>query len=118
MNITFTATRQNQTFRTTLAGVTYPNLDGTNRQIILKSIRPGEQLRLERDSTNPHDKHAVAVFRSSGVQLGFIPAGDARLANHIDGGGAASARVVSLIGGPGFFRLSFQVISEELWMLD
>lgn len=97
-----------QGFRTTIAGVTKQNRDGTDRQILVKTLRPGEELNLVRELENPYDKYAVAVFRSTGEQLGYVPAGDRRLADHIDSGGPVTAKVVKITGGPGVLGLLFK----------
>jgi len=90
-----------------IAGVTKQNSDGTDRQILVKSLSLGEELSLVREPSNPYDKYAVAVFRASGEQLGYVPAGDMRLANHIDMGGGVSATVVKLLRGHGILGLFF-----------
>jgi hypothetical protein len=113
MDITFKITGHQQTFRTTIAGVTHQNADGTDRQAILKALRPGEELRLKHDAGNPYDKFAVAVFRLTGEQVGYVPAGDARLANHIDSGGTVAARVIRITGGPGFLGLIFKAFQKN-----
>jgi len=99
-----------QSFRTMIAGVTKQNADGTDRQALIKALRPGEELRLVREPNNPYDRYAVAVFRVSGEQLGYVPAGDRRLADHIDMGGGVSARVAKVLSGHeilGLFLRSF-----------
>ena len=113
MDITFKVTGPPQTFRTTIAGVTYPNEDGTDRQAILTALRVGEDLVLNREPGNPHDKYAVAVFRANGQQVGYVPAGDIRLANHIDSGGTASARVLAITGGPGLLGRIFKALRNS-----
>ena len=94
-----------QSFRTRIAGVTKRNSDGTDRQALIRKLRRGEELKLVREPHNPYDKYAVAVLRSSGEQLGYVPAGDRRLANHIDTGGLITAKVVGITGGPGILGL-------------
>lgn len=44
-----------QSFRTTIAGVTMQNRDGTDRQSLLRVLRTGERLKLVREPENPHD---------------------------------------------------------------
>ncbi len=97
-----------QGFRTTIAGVTKQNRDGTDRQTLVKTLKPGEELKLVREPDNSYDKYAVAVYRSSGEQLGYVPAGDRRLADHIDSGGPVTAKVVKITGGPGILGLLFK----------
>src|SRR5436309_306860 len=101
-----------QTFHTRIAGVTKQNADGTDRQALIKTLRRGETLNLVREPNNPYDKYAIAVFRSSGVQLGYIPAGDRRLADHMDMGGRVSAKVVKIGGGPGILGLFFRAFRK------
>jgi hypothetical protein len=92
--VTASVSGYEQSFHTTIRGVTQRNADGADRQALLKALRPGEQLRLVREPRNPYDKYAVGVFKASGEQLGYVPAGDKRLADHIDRGGPVSATVV------------------------
>jgi hypothetical protein len=113
MEITVKVTGHQQAFRTALAGVTYANADGTSRQAILKTLKAGEPLTLKREPGNEHDRHAVAVFRSNGQQVGYMPAGDARLANHIDSGGSATARVLQVTGGRGLLGLIFKAFRKN-----
>jgi hypothetical protein len=112
MGISVEIRRYDQTFHTRIAGVTKQNTDGTDRQALIKTLSQGEAVRLVREPNNPYDKYAVAVFRTSGEQLGYIPAGDRRLADHIDMGGRVSARVVRIAGGPGILGLFFRVFRK------
>ena len=113
MEITVKVTGFQQAFRTALAGVTYANADGTSRQAILRTLHVGETLTLKREPGNEHDRHAVAVFRSNGQQVGYVPAGDTRLASHIDSGGSATARVLQVTGGPGLLGLIFRAFRKN-----
>lgn len=113
MEISVEIKRNEQTFRTTIAGVTKQNPDGTDRQTLIKTLSRGEAVRLVREPNNPYDKYAVAVFRISGEQLGYIPAGDRRLADHIDMGGRVSAKVVKIVGGPGILGLLFKAFRKH-----
>lgn len=88
------------TFSVPLAGVTHANADGSDRQDLLAECREGETVELRRESDNPHDRWAVAVHRLDGAQLGYIPAGDRRLASHLDRGGKVSAHITKIHGGP------------------
>jgi hypothetical protein len=97
---TVTVTRFEQEFKTRVAGVTYCNADGTDRQSLLKKCRPGEEGELRREPDNPQDKFAIAVVTARGEVLGYTPAGDRRLANDIDGGFHIRASIVAITGGP------------------
>jgi hypothetical protein len=90
-----------QVFRTTIRGVTRTNDDGMPRQDLIRKCRPGEKLELRRDRNNAFDQYAIAVYNSGGKQLGYLPAGDSRLADHMDTGGSAEATVYKVTGGGG-----------------
>lgn len=90
-----------QTFSTKVAGVTHHNQDGSNRQEILSRCKTGQSIQLVREADNPYDQHAIAVVTKQGKQLGYMPGGDYRLAEHMDKGGQVSARIVAVTGGPG-----------------
>ena len=87
-----------------VAGVTFPNEDGSDRQKILRKCRPGEILTLRREPENPHSKHAVAVLRNTGEQIGYLPHDkdskiDTRVSQYLDNGGEATTFVVRVMGG-------------------
>ena len=105
--------RHVERFKTKIAGVTHQNADGSDRQTLIKTLRPGEELKLVREPDNPYDKCAIAVFKLSGEQLGYTHGGDSLLAGHIDGGGRASARVVAVVGGPGILGLVFRAFRKS-----
>ena len=113
MEITVEIEGGNQQYRTTIAGVTYPNKDGTERQALLRALKPGQKLTLIREPNNPYDKFAVAIFTLSGLQLGYTHAGDSRLADHMDMGGAVSAKVVTVTGGPGLLGWLFPSLRKN-----
>lgn len=56
-----------------VAGTYYPNDDGTSRQRAIVQVRLGERLLLSPEPDNPHDPNAVAVFRQTGKQIGYLP---------------------------------------------
>ena len=101
-----------QVFRTTVRGVTKRNPDGSERQNLIKTLVPGQALTLLREPSNQYDKYAVAVLKVSGEQLGYVPAGDKRLADHIDMGGSVTAKVVTITGGPGILGLFFRSLRK------
>ncbi len=90
-----------QTFSVSVVGVTYSNEDGTSRQELLSRCQRGEGVLLRREPHNPHNRWAVAVHKETGEQIGYVPAGDRRLAEHIERGGEISARIIKRYGGPG-----------------
>jgi hypothetical protein len=56
-----------------VAGVTFPNDDGSERQDIIKQCRVGEHLVLRHDVTNQYSGFATQVLRTNGEQLGHAP---------------------------------------------
>ena len=90
---------------TNVAGVTFKNEDGSERQVIISRCHPGEELDLVRDPENEFDSGAVKVTRLNGDQIGFIPAhmtrdGDPHgLAEKIDSGTKYLCRVAEITGG-------------------
>jgi hypothetical protein len=56
-----------------VAGVTFQNEDGTERQDVLRFCASGEQLILVRDEDNDFSCNAVEVRRLNGLQLGYAP---------------------------------------------
>ena len=87
-------------FRTNLAGVTFENDDGINRQKIIAKCSEGEIVRLVRDRGNRHDPNAVRVERGSGEQIGWLPADIAKeIAPVMDREIIPDAVIVKMMGG-------------------
>ena len=93
-----------RTFRTKVAGIKNFNSNGTSRQEILLKCSVGEKIVLQRDYGNTFDEHAIAVLRSTGEQIGFVPKHIAfrhpamnDLSPHMDIGGKTKAKIVEII---------------------
>ena len=56
-----------------VAGVTFPNDDGSERQEIIRRCKTGETLVLRHDPDNAYSDFAVQVLRQNGEQLGHAP---------------------------------------------
>ena len=56
-----------------VAGVTFPNHDGTERQDVIENCTVGEQVFFEHDTENAYSSFATKVLRSNGEQLGYAP---------------------------------------------
>lgn len=97
---------EGESFYTKLAGVTHVNEDGTDRQGLLKLCRPGQRLNARREPENPHDADAIGIWSDHGM-LGYLPAGDHKLATHLDRGGRATITVLEITGGPSFWERLF-----------
>lgn len=97
------------TIDTKVAGVSFPNEDGTSRQRILRKCSPGESLLLIRDPKNEYDCYAVKVckrswFRRSPRQIGFLCAWLAEtIAPLMDSGVPVQATVEKILEGGGSF---------------
>ncbi|MEE4451479.1 HIRAN domain-containing protein [Novosphingobium resinovorum] len=57
-----------------VVGVAFPNADGSNRQFEIMLCHAGEMVRLVPEPTNKKDRHAIAVFSTRGVQIGYVNA--------------------------------------------
>jgi hypothetical protein len=90
-----------QAFKVRLVGVGHPNETGASRAELLGRARCGDVVELRREPDNPHDPLAIAVHAGCGGKLGYVPRGDRRLADHLDGGGGVVARIAHLGSGRG-----------------
>lgn len=93
-------------FHTKLAGVTYRNPDGTNRQDLIEELEDafadsGEVcLDLKREPDNQYDSNAIAVLDPFGRQLGYLSREvAAQLAPDLDGGVRFDVVVAAITGG-------------------
>lgn len=96
-----------KSFFSKVAGVAHKNPDGKDRQeIIKKHCKPGMDLILKREIENPYDSHATGVwikakslFSSSEFQIGYLNRMVAKeVAEHIDSGGKARAKITTITG--------------------
>ena len=93
-------------FYTKVVGVAFQNLDGTDRQKILRKCRIGEQLALRREYDNPKDPDAIGVYRLNGEKIGHISSDIVSsgplqngLAEAMDMGCKAYAEIKDITGG-------------------
>ena len=61
------------TILTKIAGVTFPNADGQQRQDLMAWVEVGHELVLEREPGNTFDSNAVKVIHPGYGQLGYLP---------------------------------------------
>jgi len=81
-------------------GVTFKNPDGTERQKVLETLKPADQLILKREKENPFDKSAIAVYTQEGIHLGYIGKELAKdLSESIDQGIPVRCFVKEITGG-------------------
>lgn len=57
-----------------VVGASHANADGSNRRFEILLCSPGEPVELRREPRNKADPHAIAVFSSRGVQIGYVTA--------------------------------------------
>lgn len=84
------------TWTTHVAGVSFPNPDGSSRQELLRALKPGNTVRVRHDWMNDFDPNAIEVIAPAG-QIGYVPARVARELVRI--GFQEEATVVSIRGG-------------------
>jgi hypothetical protein len=110
------------TYLMSVAGVSFDNDDGSSRQTIISSCKPGETLRLIREPDNKFDPRAIKVVRGNGRQVGYLPAritcdGDpSGLAHQIGAGVKFRCRIVDITGGgPGMLYGIEIEITDGKW---
>jgi hypothetical protein len=83
-------------FETNIAGITFNNDDGTNRQEIMRKCTIGERLILTHTPIK-QDNNAVKVTRTSGEQIGWLHDFVAKeIAPILDKGKTVSAEITEL----------------------
>lgn len=107
---------------TKLAGVTFANEDGTERQDIIKDLTMGEQVLLVRDLENEHDFNAVQVQTMDKEVIGWIPRQRSpRVARLMDAGRLLVAAAASR-GGRDTLGLNIEIAvfeeEDRRWVED
>lgn len=83
-----------------VAGVTFPNDDGSERQAIIRRCRAGEHLILRHEPDNEYSELAIQVLRENGEQLGHAPEYLAeRICQEIEAGYQAVGVIKDVTGG-------------------
>jgi len=95
-------------FFSKVAGVTFKNDDGSDRQrLIVAHCKPGLALILRREPKNPYSENAIGVWvevrhlltANAFVQIGYITSRAAdELAPVMDAGGKVAAKITNLTG--------------------
>lgn len=83
-----------------VAGETFSNADGSDRQGEIRRCSIGEPVTLEREPDNPYDEMCVKVISARGVQIGNIARAAGWVAERMDEGGQVSATIYKLNPGP------------------
>lgn len=83
-----------------VAGVTFPNDDGSERQAIIRRCKSGERLILRHEPDNEYSEFAIQVLRENGEQLGHAPEYLAeRICQELESGYQAVGFLKSVTGG-------------------
>lgn len=83
-----------------VAGVTFPNGDGSERQVIIRRCKSGERLILRHEPDNEYSEFAIQVLRENGEQLGHAPEYLAeRICQELESGYQAVGFLKSVTGG-------------------
>jgi hypothetical protein len=85
-------------FHTKIAGVTYKNDDGSDRQLYIKNLKVGQSLVLKHTPSSEYP-NAVAVFTEDGKQLGYLKESVAAEMVQCFGNNPMSVTVSSVTGG-------------------
>lgn len=81
---------------------------------LAEGLHAGSCLRLERDSSNPHDPYAVRVLTSCGKLIGYVSCEFNEIVSRLLGGGKhlhASVNSVELVGS--WTRIEMAVILDD-----
>jgi hypothetical protein len=79
-----------------IAGESFRNDDGTERQAEIALCKPGEPVDLVRDPENRFDSNCVMVISARGVQIGNISRDDCWIAERMDRGDDVRAEILSI----------------------
>ena len=87
--------RASQEFHTKAVGVTF-----NNAQSYIPQLKTGEKLHIERETNNPHDPNAIAIYDKSHHLIGHFSRNvAAELAPKLDAGSHAVVKVSAVTGG-------------------
>ena len=91
-----------------IVGIDFPNHDRarSNRRSELMLLSPGTAMALVPEPRNPVDRHAVAVFSPSGLQVGYLSAERAPwIGARIRAGDEVVALLQGVVGDAGYLRV-------------
>jgi HIRAN domain len=96
-----------------VAGESFLNDDGTDRQTTIASCRVGEAVILDAEPDNPEDENAIRVLRVDGKQIGHLERGmAARLVDDLTDFSAFVAGI-GRGGGPGYLGVSLLIVVND-----
>ena len=95
-----------KTYKVSIKGVSYKNIDDSSRQDYIKTLQIGDKLNLIAEPMHICDRWAVAILTISGEQIGYLPS-DARDSSTLLRGEPIVATVKHLTGGVNWFSRFF-----------
>ena len=95
-----------KSYKVSIKGVSHKNTDGSSRQNYIKTLQIGDKVNLFAEPMHIFDRWAVAVFTTSGKQIGYLPS-DARDSSTLLKGEPIVATVKHLTGGVNWFSRFF-----------
>lgn len=99
-----------------VAGVTFPNSDGSSRQrIIEEDVEIGDEIVLEKEPDNKFDENAIKILTKNGKQLGYVPKDVAKDLKDEDVN-FIEAEVANKLGGDRVswgLRINLQIFDEK-----
>lgn len=102
-----------KTYTVALVGVSQPNPDGSDRHEIIKRCSRGEPLELRREPENPSNPNAVAVYRTTGQQIGYLSRKNAAwVAEIMDRGAEVAAEVQDLQRSGSLFNRQYSMFID------
>ncbi len=102
-----------RTHTVALVGVSQPNPDGSDRHEIIKRCSRGEPLELRREPENPSNPDAVAVFRTTGQQIGYLSRKNAAwVAEIMDRGAEVAAKVQAIQKSGPLLKRQYSVVID------
>ena len=107
-----------RSFHTKIVGVTFDNPNGQSRQSVIHDLYVRKStpfiLDMELDHDNPYDQNAVAVYTSSGTQIGFLSKSVAnQVSKWLRQGADIKATATQITGGRGYNYGINLLISEN-----
>ncbi|MDO5044169.1 MAG: single-stranded-DNA-specific exonuclease RecJ [Coriobacteriia bacterium] len=98
-----------ESFYTKIAGVSFDN-----RELLLKTIKAGDELQLRREPDNAFDANAIALDTNDGKHLGYINRQIAQIIAPVIDSGTSYRALVKAITGGGAKRLGVNVEVQKL----
>lgn len=94
---------------TSIVGIDHPNADKSksNRRMEILLCAPGEAVELRPEPKNPYDAHAVGVWSTRGVQMGYISAERAPFVGKRLKGEETHAVFQALLASGAYIRIRF-----------